>query len=265
MRIGIVGASGRMAREIAIEVVKDPITILSSGLVRAGSDLEGQKFAEIIGYGDEQSGTITSNIDDFVEKCDAIIDFTSPELSLRIAEKCAQKKKILVCGTTGFSDAQKAIFSSYAKDTVIIWSSNMSVGVNILLNLSEQLGKILREDFDVEIVEMHHKNKVDAPSGTALCLGAAVAKGRSIDLKENAAMSRVGNIKRQTGEIGFASLRCGDVIGDHTVIFAADGERIEITHKASNRNIFAKGAIRAAIWGSAQENGFYSMRDVLNK
>ena len=184
---------------------------------------------------------------------------------MEIAKKCAEQKKVLVCGTTGFSENEKQQFASHAKDTVIIWSSNMSLGVNLLMNLTEKVAGILHEDFDVEIVEMHHKNKVDAPSGTSLSLGAAVAQGRHIELQKNAVMARVGkDAKRNKGEIGFATLRGGDVIGDHTVIFAGDGERIELTHKASSRDIFAKGAIRAAIWGTAKQPGFYSMRDVLN-
>jgi 4-hydroxy-tetrahydrodipicolinate reductase len=170
----------------------------------------------------------------------------------------------LVCGTTGFSEAEKQQFASYSAKAVIIWSSNMSLGVNLLMNLVEKVAGILHDDFDVEIVEMHHKNKVDAPSGTALSLGAAVAKGRGVDLQAVGKSTRSGKeAKREKGEIGFASLRGGDVIGDHSVIFAGDGERIELTHKASNRDIFAKGAIRAAIWGSAKQPGFYSMRDVL--
>ena len=141
----------------------------------------------------------------------------------------------------------------------------MSVGVNLLMNLAEKVAATLHDDFDAEIFEMHHKDKIDAPSGTALSLGAAVAKGRGVDLKEVGNTARSGkDAKREKGEIGFCALRGGDVIGDHTVIFAGDGERIELTHKASNRDIFAKGAIRAAIWGSAKQAGFYSMRDVLN-
>jgi 4-hydroxy-tetrahydrodipicolinate reductase len=140
----------------------------------------------------------------------------------------------------------------------------MALGVNLLMNLVQKVAEILHDDFDVEILEMHHNKKIDAPSGTALSLGSAVAKGRGIELKQNAIMARVGKEeKRNKGEIGFATLRGGDVIGDHTVIFAGEGERIELAHKASNRDIFAKGAIRASIWGSAQKAGFYSMRDVL--
>jgi len=263
MRIGVTGISGKMGRTIANLVKQDDVAQLSAALTRESSGVSGQDLGEFLGF-DKNNVVITSSVDDFLNGCDAVIDFTSPKNSLNIAKKCAQHKKVLVCGTTGFSEEEKVEFSSNSKDTVMIWSSNMSLGVNLLMNLSEEVSKILRDDFDVEIVEMHHRHKVDAPSGTALSLGAAVAAGRNIDLKENANMARVGkDAQRIKGEIGFATLRGGDVVGDHSVIFAGDGERVELTHKASNRDVFAKGAIRAAIWGSIQDPGFYSMRDVL--
>ncbi len=263
MKIGVTGISGRMGRTIASSILQDAIVELASALARPGSDIVGYNLGDFLGF-EKTNAKITQDLNEFVQNCDAIIDFSSPALSLEVAKKCAELKKILVCGTTGFSDAEKQIFAANAKETVIIWSSNMSVGVNLLMNLSEKVAGILHDDFDIEILEMHHKNKVDAPSGTALSLGAAVAKGRGVDLKTAGTMARAGKeAKREKGEIGFAALRGGDVIGDHTVIFAGDGERIELTHKASNRDIFAKGAIRAAIWGSAKQPGFYSMRDVL--
>ncbi len=263
MKIGVTGITGRMGRTIATLVLQDALVELSSALVRQGGGLENTDLGEFLGF-EKNGAKMTSDINYFIQSCDAIIDFSSPALSLEIAEKCAENKKVLVCGTTGFSDAEKQKFSSYSKNTVIVWSSNMSLGVNLLMNLAEKVAAILHDDFDVEIVEMHHKNKVDAPSGTALSLGAAVAQGRNVELQKSAVMARVGkDAKRNKGEIGFATLRGGDVIGDHTVIFAGEGERVELTHKASNRDIFAKGAIRAAIWGSVQEAGFYNMRDVL--
>jgi 4-hydroxy-tetrahydrodipicolinate reductase len=264
MKIGVSAINGKMGKTIASLVMQDSIADLSSALTRKGSDTEGLDVAEFLGY-HKKNSFITSDIDEFIKNCDAVIDFSSPQLSLEIAKKCAEYKKVLVCGTTGFSESEKKTFSSYAADTVIIWSSNMSLGVNLMMNLVQKTAEILRDDFDIEIVEMHHNQKIDAPSGTALSLGAAIAKGRNIDLEKNAITSRVGkDAKRKKGEIGFASLRGGDVIGDHTVIFASEGERVEISHKASNRNIFARGAIRAAIWGSVQKSGFYSMRDVLS-
>lgn len=261
MKIGVTGITGRMGKTIAGLVLQDSVVELVSAFSRKSS---GEDVGEFLGFGKTTARTV-SDLDSFVKSCDAIIDFSSPALSLEVAKKCAEHKKVLVCGTTGFSENEKQQFAANAQETVIVWSSNMSLGVNLLMNLAEKVAGILHEDFDVEIVEMHHKNKVDAPSGTALSLGAAVAQGRNVELQKNAVMARVGkDAKRNKGEIGFATLRGGDVIGDHTVIFAGDGERIELTHKASNRDIFAKGAIRAAIWGTAKQPGFYSMRDVLN-
>jgi 4-hydroxy-tetrahydrodipicolinate reductase len=264
MKIGVTGITGRMGRLIANLILQDQVVELSAALVRKESGYDGEDLGEFLGF--EKKGIkIISDTDQFLQNCEAVIDFSSPPLSLEIAAKCAATNRILVCGTTGFSATEKQQFASYAAKTVIIWSSNMSLGINLIMNLAEKVAHTLHEDFDVEIVEMHHKDKIDSPSGTALSFGAAVAKGRGVDLQEIATMNRFGKeAKRQKGEIGFAVLRGGDVIGDHTIIFAGDGERLELTHKASNRDIFAKGAIRAVIWGSAKEPGFYSMRDVLS-
>ncbi len=264
MKIGVTGITGRMGRTIATLVLQDLLVELSCALVRKGGGHEGEDLGEFLGFNKSNTKTI-SDIDLFLQNCDAVIDFSSPALSLEMAAKCAEAKKVLICGTTGFSESEKQQLAAYGQNTVIVWSSNMSLGVNLLMNLAEKVGHLLHDDFDVEIVEMHHKDKVDAPSGTALSLGAAVAQGRGVDLRDVGNMGRAGvNAQRQKGEIGFAALRGGDVIGDHTVIFAGDGERVELTHKASNRDIFAFGAIRAAIWGTAKNPGFYSMRDVLN-
>jgi 4-hydroxy-tetrahydrodipicolinate reductase len=263
MKIGITAITGKMSKKIAELVALNPVVELAGGLVRQGNNFDGADLGEFVGQ--EKSGNkITSDIDNFFKHCDGIIDFSSPSLSLECAKKAAEHKKILVCGTTGFSDAEKKQLTEYAKNSVIIWSSNMSIGINLLMSLVEKAASVLHSDYDIEIVEMHHREKVDAPSGTALSLGASAAKGRSVDLQEAGKMTRFGNnSKRQKSEIGFASLRGGDVIGDHTVIFAGNGERIEFVHKASNRDVFAVGAIRAAIWGSGQKNGFYQMKDVL--
>lgn len=263
MKIGVTGINGKMGRAIGRLIIEDELIDLSCGLTRKGGANEGEDFSEFLGYS-KSTSKIICDIEQFVKESDAIIDFSSPSLSLEIAKRCAEYGKILVCGTTGFNEEEKKEFADNAKKCPIIWSSNMSLGVNLLMNLAEQVSGILHDDFDVEIVEMHHKNKVDAPSGTALSLGAAVAQGRNVNLEKVCQMTRVGkNNPRQKGEIGFATLRGGDVIGDHSVIFAGEGERIELTHKASTRDVFAKGAIRAAIWGSAKKPGFYSMRDVL--
>ena len=264
MKIAVSGITGKMGKTLCSLIIQDPIAELASGLVRSSSGLEGVDIGEYCGF-DKNNILATANIDEFVKSADGIIDFSSPSLSLILAQKCAQYKKVLVCGTTGFLDNEKKQFSSFSKDIPIIWSANMSLGVNLLINIVEKVAGILRDDFDAEIIEMHHNKKIDAPSGTALALGSAIADGRNIDLQKNAIMSRFGkDAKRQKGEIGFATIRAGDIIGEHQVIFASEGERIELSHKASNREIFAKGAIRACIWGSAKEAGFYSMRDVLN-
>lgn len=263
MKIGVCGITGKMGKIIAKLVAESEILELAAGLVKKDSGFENIDLGEFLGIAKNQN-TTTSNIDWFVQNCDCIIDFSLPQLSMEIAKKCAENNKILICGTTGFSENEKEQLANYGEKTVIVWSANMSLGVNLLSNLIEKAASTLHDDFDIEIVEMHHNRKIDAPSGTALLLGAAAAKGRGVNLQESGVMNRFGNdSKRKKGEIGFASLRGGDVVGDHTVIFAGDGERIELTHKAQNRDIFAKGAIRAAIWASAQKPGFYSMRDVL--
>lgn len=263
MKIGVTGIKGKMGRAIASLVLQDPITELQSALVRKGDSLVGDDLGEFLGF-TKSNTQITDNIEEFVKSCDAVIDFSGPALSLDVANLCGKNKKVIVSGTTGFTEKEKQEFVSNSKSTALIWSSNMSLGVNLLFNLVEQVANILHDDFDAEIIEMHHNKKVDSPSGTALSLGAAIAKGRGVDLEEYAKTSRVGkNVKRKRGEIGFASIRAGDIVGDHKVIFAGDGEIIELSHKALERDIFAKGAVRAAIWGSVQKPGMYSMRDVL--
>jgi len=263
MKIGVSAITGKMGLTIAQTVQNNPICELSSGLVRLGNGFCGQDIGQFLGY--EKSGfVITDQLLQFIDSADAIIDFSSPTLSLQLAELCSKQQKILVCGTTGFSSAEKQKLAEFAKNTAIVWSANMSLGVNLLMNLVEQTAKILHDDFDIEVVEMHHNKKVDAPSGTALSLGLAAANGRNVGLNNVANTNRCNaNSARKKGEIGFATLRGGDVVGDHTVIFAGDGERLELTHKASNRYIFASGAVRAAIWASAKSAGFYSMQDVL--
>lgn len=263
MKIGITGVNGRMGTQIAKLVYDNVVTEIAAGLVDKKLNLDGENIGKIANI-DNLNLPATSNIDELFEKSQAVIDFSSPELSILCAKKAAEHKKIFVCGTTGFTEEQKQNLYESSNNTVIIYSTNMSIGVNLLMNLTENVAKILHEDYDAEIIEMHHRHKKDAPSGTALSLGEAVAKGRGLNFGEVAKRTRDGITGARTkNEIGFASLRGGDVIGDHNVIFASDGERIELSHKASNRTIYAKGAIRAAIWGSGQKSGLYSMRDVL--
>lgn len=201
----------------------------------------------------------------FVEKCDAVIDFTAPLATLAFAEITAKYGRTHVIGTTGFNDAEFTKLKSYAQNTRIFWSPNMSVGVNLVAMLTRKAAAMLGEDYDIEIVEMHHRHKVDAPSGTALLLGEAAAAGRKIT-KDQFVLSREGITgARKTGDIGFATLRGGSVIGDHTVIYASDNDRVEITHKSSSRGIYAQGAIRAAKWCQNQPNGLYGMKDLLGE
>jgi 4-hydroxy-tetrahydrodipicolinate reductase len=269
MKIGITGINGRMGKTLVKAVSENEFTELTFGLVRNGSSLIGKDVGEIVGL--DKNGILASDdLEKMFLACDAIIDFSSPELTLECAKLAAKYNKILISGTTGITENQKQQLAGFAASCVIIWSSNMSIGVNLLINLSEKVAKILHNDYDAEIFEMHHHNKVDAPSGTALSLGEAIAKGRGLNFGEVCRKTRDGIVgKREKNEIGFSSLRGGDVIGDHTVIFAGIGERVELSHKASNRDIYARGSIRAAIWGSGkrsnQESGFYSMRDVLGE
>lgn len=263
IKIAIIGCNGRMGKNLLSQVILNPNTSLSGGFVRKNSEYENIDLGIIAGekpIGIKASSDIASIIND----CDALIDFSTPQLSLEITKLAANDRKTSIIGTTGFSDQQFLELKDYAKQIPIIWSANMSIGVNILQQLTTKLSEMLDDSYDIEILEMHHHNKVDAPSGTAILLGQAAAKGRKLDLNKVACKERNGLIgKRKKGEIGFATLRGGDVIGEHSVIFACNGERIELTHKASNRNIFASGALRAAIWAKNQPAGFYTMQDVL--
>jgi 4-hydroxy-tetrahydrodipicolinate reductase len=263
MKIGIVGITGRMGRSVARLVIDNDITDISGAIAKAGDTLIGQDVGEILGQ-KKINIKISDDFEELFIKSDVIIDFSAPDIAIKCAKLAAKYKKTLVSGTTGLNAKQKEELAKLANDTVIIWSSNMSIGVNLLFSLSEDISRILNDGYDVEILEMHHNKKVDAPSGTALSLGEAVAKGRGYDFGEVSRRTRDGIIgPRQKGEIGFASLRGGDVIGDHTVIFAGSGERLEISHKASNRDIYAHGAIRASIWSEGKANGLYSMKDVI--
>jgi len=237
MKIGIVGSKGRMGQTLMDEVFK------TEGVVLAGG----------IDQGD--------NYEAFIANCDAIIDFTAPEASLNFAWEAAKYNKIHVIGTTGFSNEDIAKLRQYSAEAKIFWSPNMSIGVNLVAMLTAQAATLLDDSYDIEILEMHHKHKVDSPSGTALLLGEAASAGRGVQFVRDVKHDRNG--ARVPGEIGYAVLRGGSVIGDHTVIFAGENDRIEITHKSSSRNIYARGAIRAARWLEARNFGFYTMQDML--
>lgn len=259
LKIGIAGASGRMGLNLLRAVKNDPELELSFGLVRAGTEQDAAEHLQHNGLG-ALVAQLTPDMDAFVKQSDVIIDFTTPALSLELAEKA----KALVCGTTGFSPEHFAQLEALGKSKPIVWAPNMSVGVNALMALVQKAAASLDAAYDIEITEMHHKHKKDAPSGTALGLGRAAAAGRGVNLDDVAEYARDGITgEREKGTIGFTALRGGDVIGDHTVCFAGPGERIELSHKASNRNIYASGAARAAKWLASKPAGFYSMQDVL--
>ena len=262
IRIAIAGASGRMGRTLVRAVAEASDMRLSHALERAKHPDLGADAGVLAGLG--ACGILLS--DDSLAalaKCDAVLDFTTPEASLELADLAAQARIVHVIGTTGFSGTDLKRLRSAARHAVIVKSGNMSLGVNLLAALVREAAKAL-PNYDIEIVEMHHRMKVDAPSGTALLLGEAAAEGRGVVLTEKRLASRDGNTgARDDGAIGFASLRGGTVVGDHTVTLAGPHERIELTHRAEDRMIFARGAIAAARWGQGKKPGLYSMRDVL--
>ena len=263
MKIGIVGCGGRMGRMLVAQVHETDGASLAGGTEVPGSPLIGEDVAQLAGL--PASGVaVTDDVDALFAASDAVIDFTLPTATVGHAQAAMKHKTALVIGTTGLSANEQGVLEEAAKQVPVIQAPNMSVGVNLLFALTKQVAEILDEDYDIEIVEMHHRHKVDAPSGTALGLGKAAAAGRKVDLDSVADKVRDGHTgARKKGDIGFATLRGGDVVGDHTVVFAADGERIELTHKASSRQVFARGAVRGAMWCKDKAPGLYSMQDVL--
>ncbi len=262
-RIGIVGCAGRMGRMLAREVLAAEDCALAGGTERPGADAVGRDIGGLIGAG-EAGVVVSDDPQRLFQSADAVIDFTAPEATVRHAALAADARCAHVIGTTGLSPEQEARLAELAARTAIVYAPNMSLGVNLLLALVERVAKALDPAWDIEIVEMHHRHKVDAPSGTALALGKAAAKGRGADLEAVAQRVRDGHTgPRREGDIGFATLRGGDVVGEHTVIFAGEGERIELTHKAGARTIFARGAVQAARWAHGKPPGLYSMFDVL--
>lgn len=263
LKIGIVGCAGRMGRMLVRTILETDGCALAGGTETAGRDEIGTDLGTLVGHG--AIGTAVG--DDTVAlfaKSDAVIDFTTPAASVAHAELAAQGHVGYVLGTTGLSGDQQRAIEKAAAHTAIVQAANMSLGVNLLLALIERTAGILDGDYDIEILEMHHRHKVDAPSGTALALGRAAAAGRDVALDAVAQKVRDGVTgARRRGDIGFATLRGGDVAGEHTVIFAGEGERIEFTHRASTREVFARGAVKAARWVHDKPAGLYSMRDVL--
>ena len=256
-----------MGIAIIDEIAESSFFQLSGGFGRYQEQLSGVNLGQLSNNHNIDISTAQTIADAIIDS-DAVIDFSAPNLSLEAAEIASKEGKIFVSGTTGFTDIQFQQLQEYAKQIPIIWSSNMSIGINLLNILIANSCNILDSSFDTEIVEMHHKFKKDAPSGTAISLGKSIAKAKGLEFNDIAQLSREGtDLQRKENEIGFATLRGGSVIGDHKVIFASNEERIEISHKAVNRNIFAKGALRAARWAKDKKKtaGFYSIQDVLTK
>ena len=263
IRIAVTGAAGRMGREIVRVISATPGCVLSGGTEPPGSPHVGADLGTLAGLSPLGIQISTDPLE-LAVNTDAVIDFTTPASSVEMAGLAANARIVHVIGTTGFSEADEAAIKAAARHATVIKAGNMSLGVNLLTAVTRRIAEALDADFDIEIVEMHHRQKVDAPSGTALMLGAAAAEGRGIDLKTHGVRSRDGHTgPRRRGDIGFATLRGGTVVGDHTVIFAGEGERIEVSHYAADRSIFARGAVKAAIWGQGKGPGLFNMIDVL--
>ncbi len=263
-RIAIAGASGRMGRQLIQAIQQTDGVCLGAALVRRGSSLAGCDAGELSGTG--HSGVqISDNLSAVVDDFDIIIDFTRPEYTLPLLDFCRQHQKSMVIGTTGFDEAGKAAISKAAEEIGIVFAANFSVGVNLVLKLLEKAATVMGDYADIEIIEAHHRHKVDAPSGTALAMGEAIADTLGWTLNEHAVYAREGHTgERKAQSIGFATVRAGDIVGEHTAMFADIGERVEITHKASSRMTFAVGAVRASVWLSKLKKGLFDMSDVLD-
>jgi len=263
MRVGVIGCGGRMGRAVLREIIAAPDLELVGGVERPDHPDLGRDLGLLVG--ETACGLVVrDNISELLTRAHVLIEFSTPEASLEHARACAARGRPLVVGTTGFSPEQDRELSQLAEHFPLLLAPNMSLGVNLLLALTEQVARALGPDFDIEILEMHHRGKVDAPSGTALALGRAAATGRGVRLEDAAVRVRDGFTgPRARGSIGFAALRGGDVVGDHAVIFAGEGERLVLQHLASDRRIYARGALAAARWLSGRAPGRYGMRDVL--
>ena len=264
MKLAIMGAAGRMGQELIRTVqASNGAAVVAGAIERAGSNALGQDAGLLAGVGNI-GVPITDDPLDIVAKVDGILDFTVPTVSVEVAGLAANARIVHVIGTTGCTPEHEAAIKAAARHATIIKAGNMSLGVNLLAALTRKVAAALDADYDIEVLEMHHKHKVDAPSGTALMLGEAAAEGRAVALAETSVRSRDGHTgARKRGDIGFATLRGGNVVGEHSVIFAADGERVVLTHIATDRGIFARGALKAALWGRGKGPGLFTMADVL--
>ncbi|MCH8183422.1 MAG: 4-hydroxy-tetrahydrodipicolinate reductase [Proteobacteria bacterium] len=262
-KIGVAGCTGRMGMVLLRQIAGTDGCAISGGSEAAGHPALGRDVGAAAGLG-EIGIKITADPADLFAASDAVLDFTVPEATVRHASLATETGAILVAGTTGMGSNDEAALTKAAKRAAIVYSANFSVGVNVLMRLVELAASILDEDFDIEIAEMHHREKLDAPSGTALALGKAAAAGRGVELERVAQRGRDGiTDERRRGDIGFGVLRGGSVVGEHTVIFASDNERVELVHKAQDRSLFSAGAVRAALWARGKPPGFYDMQDVL--
>ena len=263
MRLVVAGAGGRMGRTLVKAIADSKEFVLAGALEDVRSPLIGWDSGTLAGV-PENGIKLAGDAGPLLAKADGIIDFTAPVASVTFAAIAAKAAKVHILGTTGLSAADEAKIKDAARNAVIVKSGNMSLGVNLLVALTKRVAKTLDSSFDIEILEMHHNQKVDAPSGTALLLGRAAAEGRGIELDKRSVKSRDGHTgARKPGDIGFAALRGGTVVGEHNVIFAGPAEQVELTHKAEDRVIFARGALHAALWARNQKPGLYSMIDVL--
>ncbi|MBC7832805.1 MAG: 4-hydroxy-tetrahydrodipicolinate reductase [Hyphomicrobium sp.] len=262
MKVAVMGVAGRMGQELVRAAHAAGCTIVGA-VEREGSPAIGSDVGAIAGI-KTLGVAVTSDALDVISRCEGILDFTSPKATVEFAALAANARAVHVIGTTGLTASDEAHIAAAARHAPIIKAGNMSLGVNLLVALTRRVAEALDEDFDIEIVEMHHRDKVDAPSGTALMLGAAAAEGRDIDLQQRSVRARDGVTgPRHRGDIGFATLRGGSVVGEHKVIFAGAGERIELAHVAGDRSVFARGAVKALQWGQGKAPGLYSMTDVL--
>ena len=263
MRLVVAGAAGRMGRTLVQIIHATSGATVAGALEHDGSTALGQDAGLLAGIG-EIGVPVTANPLEALVKADGVVDFTSPASSVQIAGLAAQARIVHVIGTTGLSAQDIAKIDAASRHAVIVRSGNMSLGVNLLAALVRKVAATLSDDYDIEIVEMHHRAKVDAPSGTALMIGEAAAAGRGVTLADRSARGRDGHTgTRNAGDIGFASLRGGTVVGEHDAIFAGPGERLVLSHKAEDRGIFARGAVRAVMWGKDRKPGHYTMTDVL--
>src|SRR5215213_5697951 len=263
MRLIVAGAGGRMGRALTRVISETPGAVITGALEMPGSALLGKDAGVLAGL-PENGIKLSGDLWSLSANADGILDFTVPAATIANVAIAAERGLVHIIGTTGLSSSDDAVIKSVTGRAVVVKSGNMSLGVNLLAALVKRVAHSLDEGFDIEILEMHHRAKVDAPSGTALMLGEAAAAGRGVDLDQHSARGRDGQTgARRSGDIGFASLRGGSVTGDHSVVFAGPMERIELTHRAEDRTMFAQGAIKAALWARSQKPGLYSMSDVL--